>query len=51
MYKKEWSQKYNAYIFHAYMICPTKHTTGNTVNGKRSRDVHSWSTHNVAEQI
>jgi len=49
--KKEWSQKYNANIFHAYMFCATKLSTGHTVKGERSRDVHSWPAHNVAEQI
>jgi len=51
MHNKQCSQKYNANIFYAYMICATKHSTGHIVKGERSRDVHSWPTHNVAEQI
>ena len=51
MHNKQYSQKYNANIFYAYMICATKHSTGHIVKGERSRDAHSWPTHNVAEQI
>ena len=51
MHNKQCSQKYNANIFYAYTFCATKLSTGHTVKGERSRDVHSWPTHNVAEQI
>jgi len=33
------------------MFCATKHSTGHTVKGGRSRNAHNWPTSNVAEHL
>jgi len=33
------------------MFRDTKHSTGHTVKGGRSRDAHNWPTRNVAERL
>ena len=50
-HNKEYSPKCKVNIFHACMFCATKHSTGHTVKCGRSRDSHSWPTHNIAEQL
>ena len=41
MHNKQCSQKCKSNIFNSYLFCVTKHSTGHTLKGGRSRDVHS----------
>jgi len=41
MHNKQCSQKCKSNILHTYLFCATKHYTGHTIKGGRSRDVHS----------
>jgi len=50
-HNKQFSQKSNSNIFHAYMLCATKDSTGHTVKGAPSRNSHKCLTRKFAEQL
>ena len=50
-HNEQCSQKRKFNIFHAYMFCATKDSSGHTVKFGRSPDAHKRPTRNVSEQL